>query len=85
MRYRKVVSRRIEGSEDGVNLACSVNAVIAVNVNEDGGSSHTSSKQRVKVIQRNGRTEVWETSIETKGGVDERSAEESSGDRGSKQ
>jgi hypothetical protein len=59
MKYRKVINEPIEIDEDGVSVRGGVNAVIAANVNEPG-DSHVSSRQRVRVVQRNGKTEVFE-------------------------
>jgi hypothetical protein len=62
MDVRKVVNRRIRHSRDGVDVVGDINAVIAANVNEPGGSSHVSSKQRI--VQRNGETVVSEHTTE---------------------
>lgn len=71
MRYRKVINEDISASADGVSVAGSVNAVVAVNVNETRGRHHISSKQRVRVVQRNGRMEVHESTVETAGEDDD--------------
>ena len=56
MNIRKIINRRIRHSGDGVDVVGDVNAVISANVNERGGSSHVSSKQRI--VQRSGETVV---------------------------
>jgi hypothetical protein len=55
MKYRKVINEPIEVDEDGVHIVGGVNAVISANVNEPGGKSHASSKQKIRVVQRKGR------------------------------
>ncbi|MEA2434278.1 MAG: hypothetical protein QOG54_1735 [Actinomycetota bacterium] len=60
MKYRKVINEPIEVDEDGVTIRGGVNAVIAATVNE--GNSRVSSHQKVRVVQRNGITEVFEQS-----------------------
>lgn len=44
---RKVVRRKIRQNQDGIDLVADVNAVIAVNSGEEGGSERASSVQRV--------------------------------------
>ncbi len=63
-KFRKVINEPIEIDEDGVTVGGGINAVVSANVNEKG-SPHVSSKQRVKVVQRAGRTEVLEHESET--------------------
>jgi hypothetical protein len=58
VKFRKVINEPIEVDEDGVHIAGGVNAVISANVNEPGTKSHVSSKQKVRVVQRNGKTYV---------------------------
>ena len=58
-KFRKVINEPIEIDEDGVTVRGGINAAISANINEKG-SSHVLSKQRVKVVQRGGRTEVFE-------------------------
>ena len=69
MKFRKVINEPIEHDEDGVSVTGGVNAVISANVNESGDSS-VSNKQKVRVVQRNGRTEVFEHSSEVDGDDD---------------
>ena len=60
---RKVIQRRLRHRGEGVDVVGDVNAVIAANLNERGGSSSVSSRQRV--VQRDGRTVVSETETST--------------------
>jgi hypothetical protein len=54
--WRKVISERIRRSDGGVNVVGDVNAVVAGNVDEKGGShTHVSSKQRIVQRSRRGR------------------------------
>jgi hypothetical protein len=57
MGLRKVINKRIRHASKGINVAGDVNAVIAANT-DPGTSSHVSSKQRTRIVQRGGRTEV---------------------------
>ena len=61
MKIQKHVTRKVQHSEDGVNVAGTVNAAVAANVNEPG-SSHTKVSSRQRIVQRNGETEVFEES-----------------------
>jgi hypothetical protein len=56
---RKVIQRTLRHSKDGVNVAGGLNAVVNANVNEPG-ESRTSVRSRTRIVQRNGRTEVFE-------------------------
>ena len=66
MRFRKVIEEPLDHSEDGVDIAGGINAVIDVNAGEHSSSSSVSSKQSIKVVQRGGRTHV-EKHTETSG------------------
>jgi hypothetical protein len=57
MNFRKVISKRIRRQEDGVQIAGNVNAVVSANVGKHGSSSHVSSKQQSRVVQRSGKQE----------------------------
>ena len=70
MKFRKVINEPIDVDEDGVRVTGGVNAVVNANVNEPGSDSHVSSKQRVRVVQRGGRTETLEVESETEGDTD---------------
>jgi hypothetical protein len=64
MKLRKVIKRTIRHSKDGVNVAGGLNAVVNANVNEPGeASTHVESTTRI--VQRNGRTEVFEQETKT--------------------
>jgi hypothetical protein len=70
MRFRRVVKKPVTVDQDGVHVAGGVNAVVSANVNESG-STHVSSKQKVRIVQRNGHTEIYEESSTSEGGKDE--------------
>ena len=59
MNLRKVIHRTLRHSKDGVNVAGGIDAVVNANVNEPG-ESRTSVRSRTRIVQRNGRTEVFE-------------------------
>jgi hypothetical protein len=56
---RKVIQRTLRHQKDGVNVAGGINAVVNANVNEPG-ESRTSVRSRTRIVQRNGKTEVFE-------------------------
>jgi hypothetical protein len=56
MRFVKVIQRRIQGRDGGVDVKGGVNATVAANVGERGATTQVSSKQRI--VQRSGRTDV---------------------------
>ena len=67
MKLRKVIQKTIRHRDGGTDVAGNINAAVAANVNEPGRShTHVSSKQRI--VQRGGRTEVFESEQTTKGG-----------------
>lgn len=80
MKIRKVIRRTLKDEgNDGVNVAGSINAVVSANVNEPGSqSTHVSSHQRI--VQRNGRTEVWEERHSFEDGSDANTTKEKSDD-----
>jgi hypothetical protein len=53
MSLRHLIRRRIRRKDGGVEVQGDVNAVVAANVGENGGSTSVSSKQRV--VHRSGR------------------------------
>jgi hypothetical protein len=67
VKLRKVIQRRIQKNADGVSAAGAINAVVSANVNEPG-TTQTSVRSSTRIVQRNGRTEVFET--ETNAGSD---------------
>jgi hypothetical protein len=60
MRFAEVIKRRIRKRSDGVDLVGDVNAAVAANVGERGGTTHASSSQRI--VQRSGRTQTPDVS-----------------------
>jgi hypothetical protein len=58
---RKVVQKKVRRSGDGLNIAADVNAVVATSSSSTaGGGASVSRKQSVRIVQKNGRTEVTE-------------------------
>jgi hypothetical protein len=58
---RKVVQKRVRHSGDGLNVVADVNAVVAATTGrKGGGTAATAKRQSVRVVQKNGRTEVTE-------------------------
>ncbi len=58
MKIRKVVSRTFDSEDKDVNVVGAVNATVSADVNEPDSHTRVSSRQRI--VQRNGRTEVFE-------------------------
>ncbi len=58
MKIRKVVSRTFGHEDKDVNVAGALNAVVSADVNE--ADTHTRVSSRQRIVQRNGRTEVFE-------------------------
>jgi hypothetical protein len=52
MKFSEVVRRRIRHSKDGVNVVADINAAVSGAVNEPGGKSSVSTRQ--KVVHRSG-------------------------------
>jgi len=57
---RKVVSKRVRRSGNGVNIVADVNAVVAATVATSDEVTAQTGRQSVSIVQRNGRTEVTE-------------------------
>jgi len=55
----RIVRKRIRRSVDGVNLVADVNAVVATSSATNVGTGAT-SRQSVRIVQKDGRTEVTE-------------------------
>jgi hypothetical protein len=70
MKLRKVIQKRLRRDGDGVSVAGGLNAVVSASVNEPG-RSETSVHSRTRIVQRNGRTEVFETESDTGSGKEE--------------
>jgi hypothetical protein len=62
MRVAEIIRRRIRKESEGVNFAGDVNAAIAANVGERGGTTHVSSSSSQRIVQRSGRRETRRTS-----------------------
>jgi hypothetical protein len=60
MKLRKVIQKHLRHSSDGVNLAGGIQAVVSANVNEPG-TSVTNVQSHTRIVQRDGRTEVFES------------------------
>jgi hypothetical protein len=56
MRFLKIIRKRLDHSQDGVNVAGGIDAVVSANVNEPG-KSRTSVRSRQTIVQRSGRTD----------------------------
>ena len=69
MKFKKVINERIDEKKDGVNVAGGVNAVISANVGESGSKTSVSSRQRI--VQRDGKTEVFEHEVREGGDSDD--------------
>jgi hypothetical protein len=69
---RKIIRRPIRLARDGVDVVAGVNAAVAANVGERGGSTSVSSRQQI--VQRSGQTVVSdsETSCEGPGSTSQR-------------
>ena len=72
VKLRKVIQQRIRKDADGVSLAGGIDAVVSANVNEPG-TTRTSTRKKTRIVQQNGRTEVFET--ETDAGSDDMEVE----------
>jgi len=59
VKIRKIISKPFQHDSEEGSIAGSVNAVVSANVNEPG-ESHTRVSSRQRIVQRNGRTEVFE-------------------------
>lgn len=74
MNLKKVIEERIRHSGKGVNVAGSVDAVVSATSGEPGTTNRVSSRQRTRIVQRGGRTEVYEHeshSSSSEGGADD--------------
>lgn len=79
MKIRKQVSKPFRHEDEDVSVAGAVNAVVSANVNEPG-AGHTRVSSRQRIVQRNGRTEVFEEHHSVDGDSDPKATEESSND-----
>ena len=71
MNLRKVINKRIRHAANGLNVLADVDAVIAANTRKRGSTSHVSSRRTTRVVQRGGRTEVFEGETRSEGGTRE--------------
>ena len=71
MNVRRIIQKRIRHHGRGVNAVGDLNAAISANVNEPGSKNVVSSRTRSRIVQRSGRTEVFEERDATGGGADE--------------
>ena len=83
MKVRKVIGRyledEVEDKDGNINVAGSVNAVVSANVDEPG-SHRTRVSSRQRIVQRNGRTEVFEEHHSSGDGFEEPGTKEESDD-----
>jgi hypothetical protein len=56
MKIRKIISKAVDESRDGVSTVGGVNAVVSANVGEPGGRTVSRVSSRQRVVQRQGRT-----------------------------
>jgi hypothetical protein len=67
MKLRKVIRRQIRKDAEGVSVAGGIDAVVSAAVNEPG-ETRTSVRSKTRIVQRNGRTEVFETETDAGSG-----------------
>lgn len=60
MKFRKVIQKHIRHSSDGIHVAGAIQAAVSANVNEPG-ETRTNVESHTRIVQRDGRTEVFET------------------------
>ena len=72
MKLRKVIRRRVNKSADGVSVAGGIDAVVSASVN-DPGTTRTSVRSKTRIVQRGGRTEVFDTETDAGSGKEETS------------
>ncbi len=58
---RKVFQKRARHSGDGVNVVADVNAVVVANTGKKGARASASRRQSLRVVQKDGRTEITES------------------------
>ncbi len=61
MNVRKIIDKAVRHRSGGSEIVGDVNAVVAANVGEKGSRNVVSSRRRTRIVQRNGRTEISET------------------------
>jgi len=70
VKLRKVIKRHLRAHADGVSAAGGLDAVVTANVNEPG-TTRTGVRTKTRIVQRGGRTEVFETDTDTGSGKEE--------------
>jgi hypothetical protein len=65
MKIRKVINRPIHLERKGVNVAGGLTGAISANVGESG-ANEVASKSEVRIVQKDGRTEVTQRNSEQK-------------------
>jgi hypothetical protein len=68
MDLRKVINKRIRHTAKGVDVVGDINAVVAANTGKRD-STHVSSRQRTRIVQQGGRTEVFHDQSTDEGGT----------------
>jgi hypothetical protein len=69
VRISKKIRAPLEKHSDGANVVGGVTGVISANVNEPGSSNRVSTRQSVRVVQRGGKTKVFESTSTDEGNV----------------
>jgi hypothetical protein len=69
VRISKKIRKPFEKVSDGTNVVGGLTGVISANVNEPGSSNRVSTHQSVRVVQRGGKTQVFETASTDEGHV----------------
>ena len=60
MNLKKVIEKRLRHGGKGVNVAGGIDAVVSATSGEPGTTNRVSHRQRTRIVQRGGRTEVYE-------------------------
>jgi hypothetical protein len=79
LKFRKIISKPFRHEGKDASVAGGLNAVVSANVNEPG-RSHTRVSSRQRIVQRNGRTEVFEEHHSSSSETDDPQTKEKSGD-----
>lgn len=68
MNVRKIIDKAIRHRSGGSEIVGDVNAVVSANVGEKGSRNVVSSRRRTRIVQRNGKTEMSETTNDQREG-----------------
>lgn len=68
MNVKKIIDKAVRHRGGGSEIVGDVNAVVSANVGEKGSRNAVSSRRRTRIVQRNGRTEISETTSEQREG-----------------